>query len=411
MSKVVVALTPLHHDPFRRLWLGQGISLLGDQFTTIALLWFVLQLTGSGAAVGLVILCFQPPCVVTGPLLGRLLDRVQPRVLMGIDNLVRALLIGAIPSLYLLKVLSLWHIYALALLAGALSPATQAGVRVVLPYLVADHELEQANALSSASEQFAYLIGPALAGVVVSKVGGPLALLLDASSFLLMGLLVLSLPTVLPTVGQERAAARGQWFGFGLLWRMKEVRLLTALSLVFFFSYGPLEAALPLYSRLTLHTGAEGYGVLWSGFGVGALAGVLFLTRLMAHWHPGIMLPLIAVLWGLLLCPLAVIPILPIAMLFLGLAGSAWAPYTPIQFSYLQRLIPPHLRGQVFGARLALTTTAAPLGAVTGGILLGYLSPPVVVGLSGIACILAGVGGLLSPTMRGLDGKTKSMTR
>ena len=122
-------------------------------------------------------------------------------------------------------------------------------------------------------------------------------------------------------------------------------------------------------SRLTLHTGAAGYGVLWSGFGVGALAGVLFLTRFMARWRPGITLPLIAVLWGLLLCPLAVIPILPIAMLFLGLAGFAWAPYTPIQFSYLQRLIPPHLRGQVFGARLALTTTAAPLGAVTGGIL------------------------------------------
>jgi MFS family permease len=248
MSKVVVALTPLHRAPFRRLWLGQSISLLGDQFTTIALLRFVLQLTGSGAAVGLVILCFQLPCVVTGPLLDRLLDRVQPRVLMGIDNLVRALLIGAIPSLSLLKVLSLWYIYALALLVGALSPTTQAGVRVVLPYLVADHKLEQANALSSASEQFAYLIGPVLAGVVVSKVGGPWALLLDASSFLLMGLLVLSLSTVLPTVGQERAAVSGQWFGFGLLWRMKEVRLLTALSLVFFFSYGPLEAALPLYS-------------------------------------------------------------------------------------------------------------------------------------------------------------------
>jgi MFS family permease len=77
---------------------GLSISYLGDQFTIIALLWFVLQLTGSGAAVGLVILCFDLPGVVTGAILGRLLDRYQPRLVMGFDNLARAALIAAIPT-------------------------------------------------------------------------------------------------------------------------------------------------------------------------------------------------------------------------------------------------------------------------------------------------------------------------
>jgi uncharacterized membrane protein YfcA len=80
----------------------------------------------------------------------------------------------------------------------------------------------------------------------------------------------------------------------------------------------------------------------------------------------------------------------------------------PIETSVLQRLIPPAMRGQVFGARLAITTAAAPLGAVVGGFLLEYLSAPIVIGISGIACILAGVGGLLSPTMRSLGAKVKS---
>ena len=79
---------------FQRLWLGLSISYLGDQFTIIALLWFVLQSTGSGAAVGLVILCFDLPGVVTGAILGRLLDRYQPRLVMGFDNLARAALIA-----------------------------------------------------------------------------------------------------------------------------------------------------------------------------------------------------------------------------------------------------------------------------------------------------------------------------
>src|SRR5215468_3513067 len=98
----VAAACPLRRPEFRRLWLGLSLSYLGDQFTIIALLWFVLQLTGSGAAVGLVILCFDLPGVVTGTIFGRLLDRHQPRLVMGFDNFARAALIAAIPALYAL---------------------------------------------------------------------------------------------------------------------------------------------------------------------------------------------------------------------------------------------------------------------------------------------------------------------
>jgi predicted MFS family arabinose efflux permease len=129
MGRTAAVESPLRNPAFRRLWLGLSISYLGDQFTIIALLWFVLQLTGSGAAVGLVILSFGLPGVITGAILGRLLDRYQPRLVMGIDNLARAVLIAAIPTLYALGSLQFWHVLVLAMLAGALSPATNAGVR------------------------------------------------------------------------------------------------------------------------------------------------------------------------------------------------------------------------------------------------------------------------------------------
>src|SRR2546429_2222959 len=89
--KLRVARHPLRSPAFLRLWLGLSISYVGDQFTTIALLWFVLQLTGSGVAISLVLLCFQLPSMITGPLLGVILDRRQPRWVMGIDNCARAL--------------------------------------------------------------------------------------------------------------------------------------------------------------------------------------------------------------------------------------------------------------------------------------------------------------------------------
>ncbi len=394
---------PLRHPAFQRLWLGLSISYVGDQFTIIALLWFVLQLTGSGAAVGLVILCFNLPGVVTGAILGRLLDRYQPRLVMGVDNLARAVLIAAIPALYALRSLHLWHVFVLALLAGALSPATTAGVRALVPNLVDDADLDRANALTGASLQFSYLAGPMAAGFAVARLGGPWALFIDAASFLLMGLLVLTLPAIARHRCAARPAAANRWLGFGMLFSLRHVPALTLLSLVFFFSYGPLEAALPVYSRQTLHANAGGYGLLWTGFGIGAFAGVLTLTRLSHRWRPSIALPMIAVLWGALLCPLFFIRQLPLAMLFLGVAGASWAPYTPMETTLLQRLVPAEIRGQVFGARHSLLVAASPLGAAFGGVLLQYLSAPLVIGISGLACILAGLGGLASPSLRQLQ--------
>jgi MFS family permease len=403
MAPVAAAGAPAHQPAFRRLWLGLSISYLGDQFTLIALLWFVLQLTGSGAAVGLVILCFDLPGVVTGALLGRLLDRYQPRLVMSCDNLARAALIAAIPTLYALRVLQLWHIFVLVLLAGALSPATTAGVRAFIPHLVDDSELDRANALTATSLQFSYLAGPLAAGLVVARLGGPWALFVDSASFVMMGLLALSLPAIARAPRSAPHSAAQRWFGFGALFSLRYVPAFTLLSLVFFFSYGPLEAALPVYSGQTLRANATGYGLLWTGFGVGAFAGVLTLTRLARRWRPSIALPLIAVLWGALLCPLLLIRQLPLAMLFLGLAGASWAPYTPMETTLLQRLIPAEMRGQVFGARHSLVVAAAPLGAALGGLLLQYLSAPLVIAISGLACVLAGLGGLASPSLRQLQ--------
>jgi predicted MFS family arabinose efflux permease len=406
MAQTAAVGAPLRHPAFQRLWLGLTISYLGDQFTLITLLWFVLQLTGSGAAVGLVILCFDLPGVLTGALLGRLLDRCQPRLVMGFDNLARAALIAAIPALYALGSLQLWHVLVLALLAGALSPATTAGVRAFVPHLVDDAALDRANALTAASLQLSYLAGPVAAGFAVARLGGPWALFIDAASFLLMGLLALTLPTIAREPRVARLAAAQRWpllGGFRALFSLPHVPALTLLSLVFFFSYGPLEAALPVYSRQALHANAGAYGLLWTGFGMGAFAGVLTLTKLSRRWPPGIALPMIAVLWGALLCPLFFIRKLPFAMLFLGVAGASWAPYTPMETTLLQRLLPAEIRGQVFGARHSLLVAASPLGAAFGGVLLQYLSAPLVIAISGLACILAGLGGLVSPSLRQLQ--------
>jgi predicted MFS family arabinose efflux permease len=320
----------------RRLAAGLLLSRTGDQLTTIALLWFVLDLTGSGAAVGLVLLCAGPPPVVTGPLLGRLLDRWSPRRVMVADNLLRAVLVGAVPALHWLGRLDMPVLYGLSAAAGSLIPATDVGVRVVLPRLVDEDELERANALLSIGDQVSALVGPACGGPLVGLVGAPPVLLLDAVSFLAMAALALPLPDPPlpdrppgpPLPGPPlpgpwataalrppgRATARRAALGD------PAVRVVLAVTLVYFLAYGPLEPALPVYSHDVLDAGAGGYGLLWSAFGAGALAGLATIP-LVGRLRPGVALAENALAWGAALLPLLVVTGIAPAMLASPSAG------------------------------------------------------------------------------------------
>lgn len=96
----------------------------------------------------------------------------------------------------------------------------------------------------------------------------------------------------------------------------------------------------------------------------------------------------------------------------LALGGLMWGPYTPVETTLLQRAVPKDQLGRVFGARATLLTGGAPLGLAVSGVLLAFVPSTVLIALSGLACVVVGVGGLASPTLRTLSlapsGDTKS---
>jgi MFS family permease len=386
---------------FGRLWFGRLVSLFGDAFALIALPWFVLQVTGSGTATAGILLTLQLPAILTSLLIGSLIDRFQPRTIITIDNILRTLIIGLIPILYWFGLLELWLLFLLTFMAGMLEPATEVGARSILPELVEDKDLDAANMLWSFSANLSLVIGPAVAGVLVASFGGPSVLLIDAWTFAVMAIMAITLPT-LKRSNAETETPIPERFGLRQLWDMKVVRITTLLSLVFFFSYGPLEAALPLYSNAVLQTDAQGYGLLWSALAVGALIGTLSSTMLSRRLRLGIALPLIALLWGASLLPMFFINELWLACSLLFLGGLMWGPYTPMETTLLQRSVPKAQRGRVFGARSTLLIGGSPLGLAIGGILLAFIPSTGVIALSAFACILVGFVGLTSSTLRGL---------
>lgn len=407
-SHMIPAKTPLERPAFRRLWLSLTISRLGDEFTVLALIWFTLQLTGSGTAIGLVFLCFQVPTALTSPLIGRFLDHYQPRLVMGTENFCRAFIMMGFPILHWLGELQLWHIYAIALLAGALSPATEISVPVMTPHLIGKNQLEKANASLSMVWEIATLVGPGIGGILVDQFGGPLVILFDAITFLVMGFVAYSLPNV-ETVRTERSPSeRGSWLGFRTLFSLNAVRLLTTFELFLLFIQGLQSVAVSVYSKTVLGGGATEYGLLLSAFGMGSVLGLILMHRFLVHCNrPGIILAFIVIVFGILVSLLAFLKNFFIAVLSMVAAGIIAAPFFPIEQAAIQRLVPAHLRGEVFGARGSLGISGYPLGGAMGGLLLDYFSAPMVIGLSTLACIASGFMGLLSPTLRGLTRESE----
>lgn len=388
----------MNKPAFRRLWLGLFISYIGDQFSYIALPWFVLQLTGSGLAVSSVLFASTLPRIITGPIWGRLLDQMDPRKVMGWNAVARGLTVLALPVLHWTGHLTLEAVLVLSFLGSISAPSTDIGVRVTVPRLIGSGKnLEAANGLLAVALQAGVLIGPGLAGALVAATDAPTAMLIDAISFGLLALLLFTLPAQLKQTAEGSAHAAHTSFGAGLSYilRSATVSIITLLSFIFFTSYFPLEPSLPLYVKDTLHADADSFGLIWSVFGVGALLGLLLIPFLSRQPQPGRVLAVIAMLWGASLAPLFFLTQLPPVLVCFFFGGFFWSPYTTIEVSLLQRIIPSHMHGVVMGVRSSLLVSSGPIGVLVAGLLLNVLPPPSVIFISSLSCITAGLIGLI----------------
>jgi MFS family permease len=152
-----------------------------------------------------------------------------------------------------------------------------------------------------------------------------------------------------------------------------------------------------------LGSGPAGYGLLMTASSIGSLLALALTSQRRTHsQRPGITLAIIMLLSGLSLAPLIAIHTLPLALIVMGIAGLAAAPFSVVEQSITQRLVPEEVRGQIFGARGVLNVAGYPLGGMFGGVLLGTLGVPFAFGAAVLLCLVMGALCLAAPQIRGL---------
>jgi len=155
----------LHRRDFALLWSGATVSTLGDGMTLVALVWLVLERTGSAAAVGALTVAYSTPVIGGGLVAGVLLDRFDRRVVMAIDTLGRGLLMASVPLLEAMGGVPTWWLFVIAASYGLLKMVPLAGVPALIPSLVEGDDLTTANAMESISYGVGGILGPDRPGV------------------------------------------------------------------------------------------------------------------------------------------------------------------------------------------------------------------------------------------------------
>ncbi|MDQ6652094.1 MAG: MFS transporter, partial [Acidobacteriota bacterium] len=173
---------------FRQLWLGQVVSQMGDWFDTIALYTIILNLTGSGRAIGLLLVARFVPSFVFGSLSGVVADRFSRRSIMIVSDLLRAIVV--LGFLFVRRADQLWILYFLTVVQLGLSTFFEPAKTAVIPSIVSDRELVAANAISSVTWSVMLTLGAAIGGLVTGWFGTDVAFILDALTYLLSAALI-----------------------------------------------------------------------------------------------------------------------------------------------------------------------------------------------------------------------------
>jgi MFS family permease len=393
--------------PLYALYLADSISLVGNAVALLAVPWFVLVTTESAVLTGLAVFFNFLPAVLAAFFGGVIVDRFGFRTTSVVADLASAGAVAAIPLIHTTVGIELWQLMALVFL-GALLDAPGATARQALfPDVVelAGVRMERASGIRGSIQQGSVLVGGPLGGVLVASFGATTALWLNAASFVVSAAIVAG---AIPRVQHELDAEAPGGFlgelveGMRFIWRHRLIRAIVLTVLLTNFLDAPDPVLFPVFARES-YGSATDLGLMYGVVGGAGLVGAL------AYSAVGHRLPRRLTFVGcfsvvpLMYLALATLPPLPATLAALAVVGFAAGPLNPLLLTVASEVVPPRLRGRVFGATRAGAWAAIPLGILLGGVVveqIGVATTFLAIGL----CYLAVTGfGFFNPAFRELD--------
>ena len=366
------------HPDFLKLWSGETISVFGSQITMLALpLTAVVILKSSPVEMGILNALAFAPFLLLSLFAGVWADRMRRRPILIIADLSRFVLLGSIPVVYLAGWLSIYYLYVVSLLIGVTTVFFDIAYQAYLPVLIDRDQLVEGNGKMEVSRSIAQVAGPGLAGILVQLISAPIAIVLDAISFLLSAAFVGAIKKAEP-VKPRPADAKSIWHEIGEGWQVVAsnpvLRSIAACTSTGNFFNNMMMAVYTLYVINSLKLSAGTLGLIFGIGGIGALIGAMLAGWIARRFGVGPTIISAAAFFGIttLLVPLAsdnsfgTIALLAAAQFLISIGGPI---YDINQVSLRQAITPERLQGRMNASMRFIVWGTIPLGALTGGLL------------------------------------------
>jgi MFS family permease len=377
----------LRNRNFRIFFTAQIVSVTGTWMQSIAQMWLVLHLTGSGIALGITAALQFTPILLFGTWGGLLADRLDKRKLLMVTQSAAGIVALVLAGLTLGGVVQLWMVYVLAFSLGIVNVFDNPARQSFVTEMVGKEQITNAVGLNSAVFTLARVIGPAVAGVLIAVVGTGWCFLYNGLSYFpVVFALLLMRPSELHR-GLPALRARGQIrAGIRYAWNRPELRLPLLLMLVVGTLAFNFSVLMLLMARFVFNSGASTFGLLMSFMGAGAFVGALVSANRARPTHR--LLALAGVAFGGLLIGAALAPTLSIELLVLLPMGAAMITFQATANSLLQLNSDPAFRGRVMALYVMVFLGTTPIGGPIVGWVAQQFGARVGLGLGGLATII-----------------------
>lgn len=393
----------LKNRNFTLLWGGQAISQLGNSVFYVAFIWMVVELTGSAAAVGGLLIAAQIPALACQLISGVIVDRYDRRWIALWTDLIRGVLVAGLGLVILAGRLELWQLYSLAAALGVADAFFGPAMRALLPSLVPAEQLVAANGLRTATRELTEVLGPVAGGFLLAAIGAGGVSIVNALSF---GAGALGLWLVRVGSRSTSIARQAIWHdfveGFRYLRAARAVMMLLGLAAVLNCVSAPIGTLLPLFVRQVLQGGPESYGLLLSSIAAGLLIGS-FVIGLWRVERKGLFLLGVIIPLGVVFGGVALTRTVPAAMVVLGLVGFLNAMANVVVEALLQSVVAEGYRGRVFALTTFIAGGLQPIAWGLVGVLADWFGVVTIMVASGLLTSFIGALGLLSKDLRRLS--------
>jgi len=383
----------LRYRNYRLFFYGQSISLIGTWIQRITVPWLVYRLTGSVFLLGLVGFAGQIPTFLMSPFAGVLIDRWNRHKILVVTQILALIQAMVLALLFYEKTISVWHIAILSIFLGIINafdmPARQS---FVVDMIEKKEDLGNAIALNSSMVNSARLIGPSIAGVLISLTGEGMCFLINAISYLFVIAFLLMMKIsprkiAIQDTNVFQKFKEGFRYTFGSIPIRYIILLLALVSLMGM----PYTVLMPVFAKTILHGGSHTFGFMMGATGIGALMGAVYMASRKNAAGLEKFIPWFAAIFGLGLILFSLSTNFILSLFLLFITGFGMLMQMTSSNTILQTIVDDDKRGRVMSFYTMAFMGTAPFGSLLAGALASKVGAPNTLLIGGVCCILGAI--------------------